>query len=158
MWEKDIAEDYTPKMELINQINKSISRFADNARTADFSMDRHPPLSAKRRQGGKMLKRKPKSSDAGADGRNPHKGLFLTVSCPAQSNSFRPLYRRRQLPLRVWVIREYPPSTEEQAILSQLADRSGVTPAHLPPPGGEHGAAKNHPERHPPQQTQKRRQ
>ena len=27
----------------------------------------------------------------------------------------------------VWAIREYPPSTEEQAILSQLADRSGVT-------------------------------
>lgn len=27
----------------------------------------------------------------------------------------------------VWVIREYPPSTEEQAILSQLADRTGVT-------------------------------
>lgn len=27
----------------------------------------------------------------------------------------------------VWTIREYPPSTEEQAILSQLADRSGVT-------------------------------
>ena len=27
----------------------------------------------------------------------------------------------------VWVIREYPPPTEEQAILSQLADRSGVT-------------------------------
>ena len=27
----------------------------------------------------------------------------------------------------VWVIREYPPSTEEQAILTQLADRSGVT-------------------------------
>lgn len=27
----------------------------------------------------------------------------------------------------VWVIREYPPSTEEQAILSQLADHSGVT-------------------------------
>ena len=27
----------------------------------------------------------------------------------------------------VWVIREYPLSTEEQAILSQLADRSGVT-------------------------------
>ena len=27
----------------------------------------------------------------------------------------------------VWVIREYPPVTEEQAILSQLADRSGVT-------------------------------
>ena len=27
----------------------------------------------------------------------------------------------------VWVIREYPPTTEEQAILAQLADRSGVT-------------------------------
>ncbi len=27
----------------------------------------------------------------------------------------------------VWVIREYPPSTEGQAILSQLADRNGVT-------------------------------
>ncbi len=27
----------------------------------------------------------------------------------------------------VWVIREYPPPTEEQAILSQLADRNGVT-------------------------------
>ena len=27
----------------------------------------------------------------------------------------------------VWAIREYPPATEEQAILSQLADRSGVT-------------------------------
>ena len=27
----------------------------------------------------------------------------------------------------VWAIKEYPPSTEEQAILSQLADRNGVT-------------------------------
>ena len=27
----------------------------------------------------------------------------------------------------VWVVREYPPSTEEQAILSQLADRNGGT-------------------------------
>ena len=26
-----------------------------------------------------------------------------------------------------WAVREYPPSTEEQAILSQLADRNGVT-------------------------------
>jgi len=29
--------------------------------------------------------------------------------------------------LSVWAIREYPPTTEEQAILSQLADRNGVT-------------------------------
>ncbi len=27
----------------------------------------------------------------------------------------------------VWVLREYPPSTEEQAVLAQLADRAGVT-------------------------------
>lgn len=27
----------------------------------------------------------------------------------------------------VWVVREYPPSTEEQAIFRQLADRTGVT-------------------------------
>lgn len=27
----------------------------------------------------------------------------------------------------VWAVREYPPTTEEQAILSQLADRCGVT-------------------------------
>ena len=27
----------------------------------------------------------------------------------------------------VWAVREYPPATEEQALLSQLADRSGVT-------------------------------
>ncbi len=27
----------------------------------------------------------------------------------------------------VWAVREYPPSTEEQAILSQLADRTNVT-------------------------------
>ena len=26
-----------------------------------------------------------------------------------------------------WTVKEYPPSTEEQAILSQLADRNGVT-------------------------------
>ena len=27
----------------------------------------------------------------------------------------------------VWAVREYPPSTEEQAILAQLADKNGVT-------------------------------
>ena len=27
----------------------------------------------------------------------------------------------------VWALREYPPSTEEQAVLAQLADRAGVT-------------------------------
>ena len=27
----------------------------------------------------------------------------------------------------IWVVKEYPPSTEEQAILSQIGDRNGVT-------------------------------
>ena len=27
----------------------------------------------------------------------------------------------------VWAVREYPPSTEQQAILSQLADRTNIT-------------------------------
>ena len=35
--------------------------------------------------------------------------------------------RHTALTVLVWAIREYPPSTEEQAILSQLADRNGVT-------------------------------
>ena len=42
----------------------------------------------------------------------------------------------------VWAIREYPPSTEEQAILSQLADRTGVTRRI-------YGTAENHSECHP---------
>jgi len=50
----------------------------------------------------------------------------------------------------VWVIREYPPFTEEQALLSQLADRNGVTIR-------SDGTAQNHSERHPPQQAEKRR-
>ena len=27
----------------------------------------------------------------------------------------------------IWAVKEYPPSTEEQAILSQIGDRNGVT-------------------------------
>ena len=36
----------------------------------------------------------------------------------------------------VWVLREYPPSTEEQAVLAQLADRAGGDAADVPPAGG----------------------
>ena len=38
-----------------------------------------------------------------------------------------------------WALREYPPGTEEQAILSRLADRSGVTLRiyHRPVESGE---------------------
>lgn len=41
----------------------------------------------------------------------------------------------------VWAIREYPPSTEEQAILSQLADPQRRDASHLPPLGGINGTA-----------------
>ena len=54
----------------------------------------------------------------------------------------------------VWVIREYPPTTEEQAILAQLADRRH-TP-HLSPAGGKHGAAQDCAERHLAQQAENR--
>ena len=56
----------------------------------------------------------------------------------------------------VWVIREYPPTTEEQAILAQLADRSGVTLRILPPAGGSKRAAENCAERHSAQQAENR--
>ena len=44
----------------------------------------------------------------------------------------------------VWAIREYPPSTEEQAILSQLADRNGVTLRIYHRLVGIYGTAQNH--------------
>jgi hypothetical protein len=41
----------------------------------------------------------------------------------------------------VWVMREYPPSTDEQAILSRLADRTDITLHILRPPCRQRGAA-----------------
>ncbi len=50
----------------------------------------------------------------------------------------------------VWTVREYPPTTEEQAILAQLADRTGVTVRlyhrRVTPRGGKADRQQRHPE------------
>jgi hypothetical protein len=56
----------------------------------------------------------------------------------------------------VWAVREYPTSTEEQAILSQLADRNCVT-LRISQTCGKYGAEKNHTERHTQKQTEIKR-
>lgn len=74
----------------------------------------------------KNVQTKAKGTHTGGTGRNPYKGFFRhdlpgTIKFLSDHYIVGDSYRC------VWAIREYPPSTEEQAILSQLADRSGVT-------------------------------
>lgn len=52
---------------------------------------------------------------------------FFDMILPGNIKFFSDHYIMGDSYRSVWVIREYPPSTEEQAILSQLADRNGVT-------------------------------
>ena len=52
---------------------------------------------------------------------------FFDCVCPSTVKFFPQHYVVGDSYRCVWVIREYPPSTEEQAILSHLADHSGVT-------------------------------
>lgn len=52
---------------------------------------------------------------------------FFDMILPGNMKFFSDYYIMGDSYRSVWVIREYPPSTEEQAILSQLADRNGVT-------------------------------
>ena len=52
---------------------------------------------------------------------------FFDMILPATIKFFTDHYIIGDSYRSVWTIKEYPPSTEEQAILSQLADRSGVT-------------------------------
>ena len=52
---------------------------------------------------------------------------FFDMIAPATIKCFTDHYIVGDSYRCVWAIREYPPTTEEQAILSQLADRSGVT-------------------------------
>ena len=52
---------------------------------------------------------------------------FFDCVCPATGKFFPQHYIVGDSYRCVWAIREYPPSTEEQAILSHLADHSGVT-------------------------------
>lgn len=52
---------------------------------------------------------------------------FFDMILPGNIKFFSDHYIMGDSYRSVWVIREYPPSTEEQAILSRLADRNGVT-------------------------------
>ena len=52
---------------------------------------------------------------------------FFDCVCPSTVKFFPQHYIVGDSYRCVWAIREYPPSTEEQAILSHLADHSGVT-------------------------------
>ena len=52
---------------------------------------------------------------------------FFDMILPSTIKFFTDCYIVGDSYRSVWAVREYPPSTEEQAILSQLADRNGVT-------------------------------
>ena len=73
---------------------------------------------------GKLFGKKKKSAEEQA--RVETKSFFDCIA-PATIKFFANFYIVGDTYRCVWVIREYPPSTEEQAILSHLADHSGVT-------------------------------
>ena len=52
---------------------------------------------------------------------------FFDLICPATIKFYSDYYVTGDNYCCTWAIREYPPSTEELAILSQLSDKSGVT-------------------------------
>lgn len=51
---------------------------------------------------------------------------FFDMILPSTIKFFTDYYIVGDSYRSVWAVREYPPSTKEQAILSQLADRNGV--------------------------------
>ena len=73
-----------------------------------------------------MFKRKPKILTP-EQAEAIHTKDFFDCILPGTAKFFTDHYILGDSYRCVWAIREYPPSTEEQAILSQLADRSGVT-------------------------------
>ena len=73
-----------------------------------------------------MLKRKPKVLTP-AQVEELRTKDFFDMILPGTVKFFPDHYIVGDSYRSVWAIREYPPSTDEQAILSQLADRSGVT-------------------------------
>ncbi len=72
------------------------------------------------------IQTKTKGAHTRAGRGNLHKGFFDMI-LPSTIKFFTDYYIVGDSYRSVWAVREYPPSTEEQAILSQLADRSGVT-------------------------------
>lgn len=74
----------------------------------------------------KIFKRKPKVLTAEQAEEIRVQEFFDRIS-PSTVKFFTDHYICGNSYKSVWAVREYPPSTEEQAILSHLADRSGVT-------------------------------
>ena len=68
------------------------------------------------------LKKKVQNGDTGVRTKD-----FFDCILPGTMKFFANYYIVGDTYRCVWVIREYPPTTEEQAILAQLADRTGVT-------------------------------
>ena len=77
-------------------------------------------------EGGKMLKRKQRilTPEQAEEIRTKD---FFDMILPGTVKFLSDRYILGDSYRCVWAIREYPPSTEEQAILSRLADKSGVT-------------------------------
>ena len=82
---------------------------------------------------------------------------FFDMILPSTIKFFTDYYIVGDSYRSVWAVREYPPSTEEQAILSQLADRNGGNATHLPQACGKYGTEKNHTECHTQKQAQIKR-
>ena len=93
-------------------------------RTADFYM---PSFCLhETAEGGKMMKRKQKVLTP-EQMEEIHTKDFFDMILPGTVKFLSDRYILGDSYRCVWAIREYPPSTEEQAILSRLADKSGVT-------------------------------
>lgn len=71
-----------------------------------------------------LFGKKKKAQDTGQEYRTKD---FFDCILPGSIKFFANYYIVGDTYRCVWVIREYPPTTEEQAILAQLADRTGVT-------------------------------
>ncbi len=74
-----------------------------------------------------MFKRKPKKKRSPEQNEEVRTKVFFDCVAPGTIKFLADSYIVGDSYRCAWVIKEYPPSTEEQAILSQLADRSGVT-------------------------------
>lgn len=73
-----------------------------------------------------LLKRKPKILTP-EQAEEIYTKDFFDMILPSTIKFFTDHYIVSDSYRSVWAVREYPPSTEEQSILSQLADRNGVT-------------------------------
>lgn len=113
---KEMIEAPSP---IPNKIKKIISRFTKRLIFLIVFVKRQ-------NQGGKMFKRKEKVlTQQQID--EIHTKDFFDMILPGTIKFLSDHYIIGDSYRCVWAIREYPPSTEEQAILSQIADRTGVT-------------------------------